>query len=1148
MRKSAEIGRAACLLGLALAIAAGGRAEAQQETRSFFTEPNLILAGGGHHAPVRSLIFPTADGSQLLSGGMDKVIHAWDLGGDRSRAPRTLRPPLWRGYRGQVYAMSLTRVADDRGQRLLAVAGHGILGTAGEILLFRYPGPAAEETGEIVGQLPATAADGTIGPGHSNTVMSLAFAPDDRHLASASIDGTVRIWDVAARRQAAAIAETPAAVNALAYFADGTRLVAGGRDGVLRVYDLTNPALPRRLAQGTPVLRYPAQPLSGMITTLAVGADGRHLVVGTEGGDLLRYDAATLANGVFLNTRGIAGAVEAVALSRDGRWLATSTVARNVNPRAEPPDPTCLVELRSMPDGVVRELVASPSNLVHALAFSPDGRRLAFSGGDAQAVHVRELTPDPPPIDEFKGPGTSLWDVGFRADGGAIRYARSRPAAPGRASAYEAFDLRARRPFRPEPGAGVGAAGYHHALATAAGWTARPVTIFRVDFVNARGEGWPGQLDEVTERRWWSYTIIPPDAAAGHADPVGAVGCETGVALWNLRTGRPTRFFAGHAGPVYALAPSPDGRWLVTGSSDQTARLWPLADSDKPAKFGATFGRGAAGAWAVIEVAAGGFADGIGLKPGHVVERFFVGKDEKDPAAFLPDLEAGHPSTYYGFHARLGPAGDLLRAGTSRRDSPALTLFPAEDREWVLWTPRGHYDTSVAGDRRYLGWLTNRGTIARLLAGSFDTIDKFERRFRQRKGPAPNVIDRLLDTGDPILALAAPPPVAPAVAGPATSRLDQIAVEPAGPVAVAGPGPVPAPLPTLAVSYRAAAAEGAALIRRAFIAVNGREVAPIPLAGPAATVEGNVAVPVGEGRQQVFTLVVEDDAGIRRARSFEVANTSPIAPARRKGRLEIVAVGAEAFSDRRFDRIPHADRDAEDLSRFFRDRIVDPTSAARARFEPEQARARTLINSEATASALAATLDDLRKSARDGQLAADDVVVVAIESHYLEVGSQRLLATTEPDDGDPAPPSIPAADLADRLGELARLGCRVFVFVDAVHSVKQPGWDHDIKEWVRQLQARSEVAAFIASEHEPSLTGTEGHRAFAQGVLGALEARNNARAPRARPDGPMSLFDFQRTVIDSVLEQTGRKQRAQFYLPDTMSIRAPFLDRSRPRR
>ena len=39
----------------------------------------------------------------------------------------------------------------------------------------------------------------------------------------------------------------------------------------------------------------------------------------------------------------------------------------------------------------------------------------------------------------------------------------------------------------------------------------------------------------------------------------------------------------GHEKPVTALAFSPDGRWLATGSKDQTVRLWDLRAADPSA-------------------------------------------------------------------------------------------------------------------------------------------------------------------------------------------------------------------------------------------------------------------------------------------------------------------------------------------------------------------------------------------------------------------------------------------------------------------------------------------------------------------------------------------------------------------------------------
>jgi eukaryotic-like serine/threonine-protein kinase len=55
--------------------------------------------------------------------------------------------------------------------------------------------------------------------------------------------------------------------------------------------------------------------------------------------------------------------------------------------------------------------------------------------------------------------------------------------------------------------------------------------------------------------------------------------------LWDLNAKDPAAnpvVLRGHEGRVFAVAISPDSRWLVTGSDDGMARLWDLG---KPATF-----------------------------------------------------------------------------------------------------------------------------------------------------------------------------------------------------------------------------------------------------------------------------------------------------------------------------------------------------------------------------------------------------------------------------------------------------------------------------------------------------------------------------------------------------------------------------------
>src|ERR1035437_6919420 len=106
-------------LGFLLSVLAGSgsgptgmnRAWAQAEVRNP-TQPVLVYQTGGHGAPVQALVF-TPDRAQLLSGGMDRLLNVWVLNDGPARLSRTLRPPIWRGRRGAVYALALAPVAAD---------------------------------------------------------------------------------------------------------------------------------------------------------------------------------------------------------------------------------------------------------------------------------------------------------------------------------------------------------------------------------------------------------------------------------------------------------------------------------------------------------------------------------------------------------------------------------------------------------------------------------------------------------------------------------------------------------------------------------------------------------------------------------------------------------------------------------------------------------------------------------------------------------------------------------------------------------------------------------------------------------------------------------------------------------------------------
>jgi WD40 repeat protein/serine/threonine protein kinase len=323
---------------------------------------------GHREAVLRVAVDPS--GRWLATGSYDTDLRVWDLA----------RPRLRQSLEG--HGAQISDIAFDAAERRIATASHDVriwsaddarelaaLQTAGDAVysVAFSPDDVYVAAGTRSGDVALWQLDDQslrILEGHESEVWQVAFSGTGRRLASASLDGTVRVWSVADGSELLVLRGHTDVVTSVQFEPGDRRIISAANDGTLRIWDAQT---------GANLATWHAH--DGKIWRLVRSPDGHTLATASDDGTAKLWPDDNPAHVIVL--RGHRQPVWSVAFDSSGSRVVTASYDKDAR-------------IWSAADGSLLRTLSGHSETVWGARFTADGRIVTASEDNTLRVWPRD--------------------------------------------------------------------------------------------------------------------------------------------------------------------------------------------------------------------------------------------------------------------------------------------------------------------------------------------------------------------------------------------------------------------------------------------------------------------------------------------------------------------------------------------------------------------------------------------------------------------------------------------------------------------------------------------------------------------------------------------------------------------------------------